>query len=596
MDHHDQDERIDDFSILTTGQARNLYVSHFLSTWNARLYEFASILFTASAYPNTLAAASIRGIITTIALLIFSPSVGAWIDRTPSRLKTLIGTITANRSATIIACICWLPLLGSDNKDELSNEVADHHNHSGFFIYSKTLSPSSFLSNVPTLSGSRKDLVFIAVLVIGILEKLSGSANMISMERDWVPTIAPQIDSEPAHSHTSAYTLTRLNAVMRRIDLLCKLFSPVLISLIISFAGSVRVGAVVVGGMSVASWGLEWWCALRVWRGSPQLRRPKISVLPRNSQVDAESQQPAPFLGHLLTWLQGYLHNVKQYFDADVWMPSIALALLHLSMLSYSAPFITHLLNAGYSLPLISGARAVSSIFEVSSTLVMPWGARVLSRPRRNIFDAGTEDRTAEESQLLAQERPDSHQSGKTTVRGLSRLGLWGLWGQLICLIPVVFVLWNVSGLGTGLSNLIMVKLFPSKWVLESFTLFFFLSLSRVGLWTYDLTAQQLAQTRVPSHQRSSFAGTEYSFIALFDLLNYVAAAILSATEQFRWLTLVSLGAVVTSTAIYSLWLKKERGHLVHLDKIGLQCLGDDAVIHLENSTVLTQSYDCIIR
>ncbi|KAI1476151.1 hypothetical protein K445DRAFT_18104 [Daldinia sp. EC12] len=45
---------------LTRAQALNLYVSHAFSTWNARGYEFAAILFTAAAYPDTLVAAALR--------------------------------------------------------------------------------------------------------------------------------------------------------------------------------------------------------------------------------------------------------------------------------------------------------------------------------------------------------------------------------------------------------------------------------------------------------------------------------------------------------------------------------------------------------
>ncbi|KAI1137980.1 hypothetical protein F5Y05DRAFT_413925 [Hypoxylon sp. FL0543] len=45
---------------LTRSQALNLYVSHAFSTWNARGYEFAAILFTAAAYPDTLVAAALR--------------------------------------------------------------------------------------------------------------------------------------------------------------------------------------------------------------------------------------------------------------------------------------------------------------------------------------------------------------------------------------------------------------------------------------------------------------------------------------------------------------------------------------------------------
>ncbi|KAI9876617.1 MAG: hypothetical protein M1830_006054 [Pleopsidium flavum] len=50
----------DNLDYMTKTQAWNLYTTHMLSTWNARTYEFAAILFTASAYPDTLLASSIR--------------------------------------------------------------------------------------------------------------------------------------------------------------------------------------------------------------------------------------------------------------------------------------------------------------------------------------------------------------------------------------------------------------------------------------------------------------------------------------------------------------------------------------------------------
>lgn len=34
--------------------ARRLYISHFLSTWSSRVFEFGSVLYVASVFPNTL--------------------------------------------------------------------------------------------------------------------------------------------------------------------------------------------------------------------------------------------------------------------------------------------------------------------------------------------------------------------------------------------------------------------------------------------------------------------------------------------------------------------------------------------------------------
>lgn len=89
---------------LTTLQLIGLYTSHGLSMWNSRSYEFASVLFAASAYPNTLTVASIRGLSANLASLLFSPALGRWCNQYPSRLWTLQVCIVAQR---ICICVAW---------------------------------------------------------------------------------------------------------------------------------------------------------------------------------------------------------------------------------------------------------------------------------------------------------------------------------------------------------------------------------------------------------------------------------------------------------------------------------------------------------
>ena len=123
-----------------------------------------------------------------------------------------------------------------------------------------------------------------------------------------------------------------------------------------------------------------------------------------------------------------------------------------------------------------------------------------------------------------------------------------------------------------GLLTRIVVLASPENSTTAAVSLFTFLSLSRLGLWTFDLTIQELTQTRVPPHTRSSFAGTEMSFVSVFELGNSIAAAILSRPEDFRWLALGSLGAVGLSTCMYAIWVRQQRGHLVHWERIGKGC------------------------
>ncbi|PBP27372.1 putative solute carrier family 40 (iron-regulated transporter) [Diplocarpon rosae] len=546
---------------MSKSQAYNLYTSHFLSTWNVRTYEFAAIIFTAAAYPDTLLATGVRGIVRTLASIGFSSMVGRWVDQNPNRLKTLFGTISANRLAVIGASILWFVIVAPVSSPEVKILESD-------------------IGGVPA-SLILKGGLFSLILVLDIFEALSASGNMLSMERDWVVTAAAP-DGQP-------YDLTHLNSVMRRIDLICKLVAPLLISVTVS-ATSKRIGVVVVGGMSAVSWAVEIFCARIVWTRNPHLQAPKI-LAPATPVESTESTQTLlhqRFSNRVTLGLKNYLQDFRNYLACTAMIPSLALALLHFSALSYGATFITFLLNIGFSLELITIARAFGSLVEISSTVVTPVGVQYLGKVRSygRLSNNGISSE-GDVTPLLG-----GNPSKGTTETGLQRLGLWGIWWQLLNLVrfllpvivklrpkgiqvPVVFALWSLSPGSTTVSYLpsLVTGFLPTQTVL-AITLFFFLSLSRLGLWIYDLTTQQLTQTMTLPSQRSSFTGVEYSFVSLFQLLQNVATIFLSRPEDFKWIAIMSFGATVLSSVMYAGWVWKMRGHLVHWEKLGKGCRG----------------------
>jgi iron-regulated transporter 1 len=111
-----------------------------------------------------------------------------------------------------------------------------------------------------------------------------------------------------------------------------------------------------------------------------------------------------------------------------------------------------------------------------------------------------------------------------------------------------------------------------SSQPLLALVLFFFLSISRLGLWIYDLTTQQLTQTMTTPSQRSSFTGVEYSFVSLFELGQHILTIVLHRPEHFKWIALVSWIAVAISTVAYAGWVWKMRGHLVHWERLRKSC------------------------
>jgi iron-regulated transporter 1 len=227
-------------------------------------------------------------------------SVGGWVDNAPDRLKTLVRTISINRIAVIGATALWLfnVGLGTDNVGVL---------------------PQTDISAALPATSVLKVTIFAFILVFEVLESLSAAANMLSMERDWVVTAASP-DGTP-------YDLTHLNSAMRRIDLICKLLAPILISIIVS-STNINSGILVVGAMSIASWPIELWCARNVWQRNSQLQVLKSvryfvpgDTLPR--------QEPArhSFLSRASKGLRGYFEDLRKYFSSPslIWIPSVCL-------------------------------------------------------------------------------------------------------------------------------------------------------------------------------------------------------------------------------------------------------------------------------
>jgi iron-regulated transporter 1 len=60
--------------------AYRLYISHFLSTWNSRVFEFGAVLYLATIYPSSLLHMSVYALSRGLAAILFAPTVGHYID------------------------------------------------------------------------------------------------------------------------------------------------------------------------------------------------------------------------------------------------------------------------------------------------------------------------------------------------------------------------------------------------------------------------------------------------------------------------------------------------------------------------------------
>ncbi len=354
--------------------------------------------------------------------------LGRWVDHEPSRLRSLLVTIITNRITVVICCAIWSLILASEH-------------------------------------ATSKHLLFALVLALGMVEKLSRMANTLSMERDWVPTLA----SPPAIKGASQapYRLTHLNTIMRRIDVACKLAAPLAISAFISaFTPGQGVWAIAIS--SGLSWGIECSCVRKVWNKQRRLWASKERIEMDVDLVGPEAgnhrishtrpkrlwinpRLHVPYLQKLVPSIRASLHahadGLRYYFNTWVWIPSICVAILHASVLSYSGTLVTYLLNAGFNLSFVTVVRTVGLAFEVGSTFIFPWAVTVLSATGstgRTFGIDGQDELSVSSAQDILLEDVDD---GRTVLEGdkigpsqllepgVVRVGLWGMYGLFLSLV-----------------------------------------------------------------------------------------------------------------------------------------------------------------
>lgn len=191
--------------------AIRLYASHFLSTWNSRLFEAAVVYFLASIFPDNLLPISVYALARNVAAIALTVPVGTWIDRA-NRLTIVRASILGQRISAAASCgLFWVML--------------ERH-----------------------LGTVALDSLFAVTVVLACVEKLSAGMNMISIERDWVVIITE--GNETARRS--------MNARMRRIDLFCKLLGPLTVALVA--AASVPVAVYSTLSMNLASVLVEYLC------------------------------------------------------------------------------------------------------------------------------------------------------------------------------------------------------------------------------------------------------------------------------------------------------------------------------------------------
>jgi iron-regulated transporter 1 len=383
-----------------------LYVSHTLSTWNARTFEFGAVIFLAAIFPGTLFFASCYALFRAAAAAVLGSWVGDQVD-CKNRLVLVRQSIVWQRLSVAGSCLILLLMLmaGGPEKEK------------GVVMYA----------------------LFAGSVILACVEKLAFIANTISVERDWIIVVSESLNVDRQE----------LNSTMRRIDLVCKLVAPVGIGLI-EGSYSTKLALCIVFAQNAISVVVEYFAIASVYAAVPDLARGKKAP-PPNHGSDSETPDTAMRQSlheddgnnnnHPVSDVHGntpplfknmvasHLRPWKNYMQNPAFLASFSLSLLYLTVLSFASQMTTYLLSLGFTSTHVSLMRLGSVMLELCATVAAPWLMYRISAVRAGLWfinEQVVSIALAIGLFLWIDNKPML--AGGVLVLGVafSRLGLWG--------------------------------------------------------------------------------------------------------------------------------------------------------------------------
>ncbi|KAJ8110010.1 hypothetical protein OPT61_g7030 [Boeremia exigua] len=359
-----------------------LYISHTLSTWNARTFEFGAVIFLAAIFPGTLFFASCYALFRSAAAAALGSSIGTLVD-TKNRLYVVRQSILWQRVSVAVSCLVLIVLLAGKTQN-------------GLVLYG----------------------LFATIVALAGVEKLAFVANTVAVERDWIIVVSDSLGVERQE----------LNSAMRRIDLICKLIAPLGIGLLDGY--STKLAIWVVFGQNAISILVEYFAIAQVYSAVPELghRNDQRNTTETPQSPDGTRTDPSR---STLSTIKDNIRPWKDYFQNPAFLASFSLSLLYLTVLSFASQMTTYLLTLGFTSTHVSIMRLIAVVLELSATCAAPLLMSKIGAVRSGLWFINEQLISIMLAiSFFAAMTSQTHLklAGLALVAGvaLSRLGLWG--------------------------------------------------------------------------------------------------------------------------------------------------------------------------
>ncbi|KAH1032124.1 hypothetical protein J1N35_044298 [Gossypium stocksii] len=448
-----------------------------------QLWNFAWPSAIALLHPSLLPVA-VMGFFTKLVIIIGGPLVGKLMDHSP-RVPSYIFLNAVQASAQLLSV--------------------------AMIIHAHSVSSAS-------ASSSLLHPWFAVLVIAGAIEKLSGVALGVAMERDWVVLLA---------GTNRPIALAQANAVLNRIDLLCEIAGTSLFGILLSrydpvtclkFAAGLMMlslPVMVIAYMLVLVIHFNWRKDILSLLNSntiPQIaltwltNKLSAGVLDRakcsQSCFRTSAEGPLPDADNLVDiGLKAIKLGWREYIQQPVLPASLAYVLLYFNVVLTPGSLMTAFLTQrGLNPSIIGGFSGLCAFMGVAATFI-----------------------------------------SATLVRrfGILKAAAVGLIFQALLLT-------------------IAVAIYQSGPLAQRSPLLFFLCLivlSRLGHMSYDIVGAQILQTGIPSSKANLIGTTEISVASLAESLMLGIAIIANDVSHFGFLALLSLLSVVGASWIFCRWL-----------------------------------------